>query len=54
MARRWLAAEPDDDMREELESLLAGGDDELAERFDGRLQFGTAGCGPRSAPARSG
>jgi phosphomannomutase len=43
VATRWLAAEPDADMREELESLLAGGDDELAARFDGRLQFGTAG-----------
>jgi phosphomannomutase len=42
-ARRWLAAEPDEDMREELESLLAGADDELSVRFDGRLQFGTAG-----------
>ena len=42
-ARRWLAAEPDADMRAELESLLAGSDDELAVRFDGRLQFGTAG-----------
>ncbi len=42
-ARRWLAAEPDADMREELESLLAGSDDELSVRFDGRLQFGTAG-----------
>jgi phosphomannomutase len=42
-ARRWLAAEPDADMREELESLLAGPDDELSVRFDGRLQFGTAG-----------
>ncbi|MBK5331039.1 MAG: phospho-sugar mutase [Ilumatobacteraceae bacterium] len=43
VATRWLAAEPDADMREELESLLAGGDDQLALRFDGRLQFGTAG-----------
>ena len=42
-ARRWLAAEPDADMRDELESLLAGADDELSLRFDGRLQFGTAG-----------
>jgi phosphomannomutase len=42
-ARRWLAAEPDEDMREELESLLAGADDELSVRFGGRLQFGTAG-----------
>jgi phosphomannomutase len=43
VARRWLAAEPDADMRAELEALLAGPDDELAARFDGRLQFGTAG-----------
>ena len=43
VASRWLAAEPDADMREELESLLAGSDDELAVRFEGRLQFGTAG-----------
>jgi phosphomannomutase len=42
-AKRWLAAEPDEDMREELESLIAGADDALALRFDGRLQFGTAG-----------
>ncbi|MEP7115154.1 MAG: phospho-sugar mutase, partial [Ilumatobacteraceae bacterium] len=42
-ARRWLAAEPDADMRAELESLLAGSDDELSVRFEGRLQFGTAG-----------
>lgn len=43
VARRWLAAEPDGDMRDELEALIAGPDDELAVRFDGRLQFGTAG-----------
>src|SRR3954447_15015993 len=43
VARRWLAAEPDEDMRQELEGLIAGGDDELSVRFDGRLQFGTAG-----------
>jgi phosphomannomutase len=42
-AKKWLAAEPDDDMRDELAELLAGPDDVLAERFDGRLQFGTAG-----------
>ena len=42
-AEKWLAAEPDADMREELVTLLAGPDDELAERFSGRLQFGTAG-----------
>ena len=43
IARRWLAAEPDADMRDELTALLAGPPDELAVRFDGRLQFGTAG-----------
>ena len=34
---------PTHDMRDELAALLAGADDELAARFDGRLQFGTAG-----------
>ena len=42
-AERWLAAEPDDDMREELATMLAGPDEELEARFTGRLQFGTAG-----------
>lgn len=42
-AERWLAAEPDDDMRAEVQELLAGPDSDLAERFTGRLQFGTAG-----------
>ncbi|MEP7203158.1 MAG: phospho-sugar mutase [Ilumatobacteraceae bacterium] len=42
-ARRWLAAEPDADMREELEALIAGDEQALSVRFDGRLQFGTAG-----------
>ncbi len=43
VAEQWRAAEPDDDIRQELDALLAGPDDELAARFDGRLQFGTAG-----------
>ncbi len=42
-AERWLAAEPDDDIRAELRALIDGDPGELAERFDGRLQFGTAG-----------
>jgi len=42
-AERWLAAEPDADMRDELRALLDGPDAELAARFSGRLQFGTAG-----------
>ncbi len=42
-AQRWLAAEPDDDLRTELQELLDGPPDELVDRFAGRLQFGTAG-----------
>ncbi len=42
-ADRWLAAEPDDDIRIELQALLDGPSDDLIGRFDGRLQFGTAG-----------
>ena len=53
-AERWLAAEPDADIRAELEALIAGPADELAARFDGRLQFGTAGLRAPSAPVRCG
>ena len=42
-AERWLTAEPDADMRAELQQLLDRPGDELAARFAGRLQFGTAG-----------
>jgi phosphomannomutase len=46
-ATAWLEAEPDDDIRDELADLIAaaraGDAGELAARFDGRLQFGTAG-----------
>ena len=42
-AEAWLADDPDPDTRAELERLLAGSPDELALRFAGRLQFGTAG-----------
>ncbi|MGD9998435.1 MAG: phospho-sugar mutase [Ilumatobacteraceae bacterium] len=42
-AEQWLRAEPDADMRAELERLLQGDAAELARRFTGRLQFGTAG-----------
>jgi len=46
-AERWLAAEPDEDLRHELADLIeaarAGSPDALAERFVDRLQFGTAG-----------
>ena len=43
-ARRWLAQDPDPESRAELEDLLASEDTrELADRFVGRLEFGTAG-----------
>ncbi len=42
--RDWLRRDPDADSRAELEGLLAAGArEELAARFSGRLQFGTAG-----------
>jgi phosphomannomutase len=43
IAARWLDAEPDDDIRNELRTLLDGPPEELSQRFSGRLQFGTAG-----------
>jgi phosphomannomutase len=43
-ARAWLAEDPDPDTRTELEALIAVDDRvALAERFAGRLEFGTAG-----------
>ncbi|MGY3203688.1 phospho-sugar mutase [Streptomyces sp. TE5632] len=43
-ARAWLAEDPDADTREELARLIdAGVHTELAARFSGTLQFGTAG-----------
>ncbi|WP_434595568.1 phospho-sugar mutase [Streptomyces sp. A5-4] len=46
-AQAWLAEDPDSDTREELAKLIAtaeaGDTDELATRFAGTLQFGTAG-----------
>ncbi|WP_042365576.1 phospho-sugar mutase [Streptacidiphilus neutrinimicus] len=53
-ARIWLAEDPDQETRKELSSLLAAAEgdphegsekawSELAERFSGTLQFGTAG-----------
>jgi phosphomannomutase len=43
LAQQWLAADPDPDTRAELAALMAGDSAELAERFSGRLTFGTAG-----------
>jgi phosphomannomutase len=43
-ARAWLAEDPDPDTRAELEALIVADDRAaLAERFAGRLEFGTAG-----------
>ncbi len=40
----WIAADPQKKTRQELAALLEAGDaDELAERMDGSLEFGTAG-----------
>jgi len=40
---RWVAAEPDDDIRSELVALRDGPPADLSARFAGRLMFGTAG-----------
>lgn len=48
-AERWIADDPDPQSREELSALLAAAEadpsaaSELADRFDGTLEFGTAG-----------
>ncbi|GAA1157426.1 phospho-sugar mutase [Kribbella jejuensis] len=43
-AEAWLLEDPDPDTRAELTQLLDSGDTaELADRFDGTLEFGTAG-----------
>lgn len=43
-ARRWAAHDPDPTTRAELLALVEAGDrDELADRMDGTLEFGTAG-----------
>ncbi len=54
LARTWAAEDPDPETKEELEALIAAGDDaELAARFYGVLEFGTAvlrgelGAGPK-------
>lgn len=42
--REWIAGDPDEETRAELESLMQSGDmDELTDRMDGSLEFGTAG-----------
>src|SRR3954469_16482046 len=53
-ARAWAAEDPDPKTVAELEALIEAGDEaELRDRFDGTLEFGTAGlrgalgAGPR-------
>lgn len=44
VARAWLGQDPDDETRAELETLIAADNlAELHDRFDRRLEFGTAG-----------
>jgi phosphomannomutase len=44
VARAWLAEDPDPDTRAELQALIEAGDSAgIADRFGGRLEFGTAG-----------
>ncbi|WP_199750082.1 phospho-sugar mutase [Amycolatopsis sp. WAC 04169] len=57
-AFRWIADDPDDDSRVELQNILAramggetGAADELADRMAGPLEFGTAGL---RGPVRAG
>ena len=46
-ARAWAAEDPDEQTRAELEALVAaaerGAETDLADRFAGTLEFGTAG-----------
>ena len=51
-AERWLAEDPDQATRDELRALLAADDEAaVADRFGGRLEFGTAGL---RGPLRAG
>ena len=43
LAKAWLDAEPDEDVRQDILGLLEGDESELIRRFSGRLTFGTAG-----------
>jgi phosphomannomutase len=43
-ARQWIERDPDPDTQRELRALLESGDeDAIAARFEGQLEFGTAG-----------
>lgn len=43
VARAWMEAEPDSDVKADIERLLTGPKDDLEELFTGNLTFGTAG-----------
>jgi phosphomannomutase len=43
MAKAWLEAEPDADIKDSTKALIAGDQAALVERFTGRVEFGTAG-----------
>ena len=43
IARAWLEAEPDEDIRSQLHELLSGDPADVEEYFSGTLTFGTAG-----------
>lgn len=50
LAQQWLAADPDPQTQDEIQVLLAGPEEDLEQRFNGRLAFGTAGLrGPLAA-----
>jgi phosphomannomutase len=49
-AKAWLAQDPDPKTQQELERLIETHDDELADCFAGRLQFGTAGLRGKLGP----
>ena len=48
-AEGWAAQDPDPFTKAELEALISARDEaELADRFDGTLEFGTAGSARRA------
>ena len=49
-AELWLAQDPDPQTRRELQQLIEADDDELADCFAARLQFGTAGLRGKLGP----
>ncbi|CAM5440662.1 Phosphoglucomutase/phosphomannomutase alpha/beta/alpha domain I OS=Streptomyces sp. ACT-1 OX=1609288 GN=SACT1_2881 PE=3 SV=1 [Streptomyces griseus subsp. griseus] len=54
-AHTWLAEDPDPETRAELGAIVEAGDtQELAARFAGTLQFGTAGLRGEPGPGRCG